>query len=101
MSNFSSKLSLFLELNITSQALYLMAYSDHSHWLYGRICQLKEIGNLSYKKIAKKLTEEGIRSARNCELMAEHVFSAYKKGKAREARLNSKAIVNLVKVQFI
>jgi len=78
-----------------------MAYSDHSQWLYERICELKEIGNLSYKKIAKKLTAEGIRSARNCELMAEHVFSAYKKGKAREKRLNSKAIVNLVKVQLI
>jgi hypothetical protein len=36
---------------------------------------MREEEKLTYESIANRLTKEGIKSARNCKLMAEHVFS--------------------------
>ncbi len=78
-----------------------MAYSSHSQWLFERICELRDKDNLSFEKIAKRLSDEGVKSARYCNLMAEHVYSAFKKGKAREARLKGKAKFELIEIKYI
>ena len=101
MSNFSSILKLEIVYKVTSKALYKMAYSSHSQWLFEQICELKDIDNLSFEKIAKRLTEEGVKSARYCNLMAEHVYSAYKKGKKRQDRLSSKPTIEILRVRVI
>ena len=101
MSNFSSTTKLEIVYKITTKALYKMAYSSHSQWLFERICELKDKDNLSYEKIAKRLNEEGIKSARYCNLMAEHVFSAYKKGKKRQDRLSSNPTIEILRVRVI
>lgn len=101
MSIFSSTKNLEILVKITTKALYKMAYSSHSQWLYERICDLRDKDNLSYEKIAKRLTEEGVKSARYCTLMAEHVYSAYKKGKIREARLTESVKYELIDISYI
>ena len=78
-----------------------MAYSSHSQWLFERICELRDKDNLSFEKIAKRLTLEGVKSARYCNLMAEHVYSAYKKGKIREARLSKNVNYELIDIKYI
>jgi hypothetical protein len=101
VSNFSSIRKLEIIIKITTKALYKMSYSSHSQWLYERICELRDKDNLSFEKIAKRLTLEGIKSARYCTLMAEHVYSAYKKGKIREARLTENIKYELLGVTLI
>jgi len=78
-----------------------MAYSSHSQWLFERICELREKDNLSFEKIAKRLSDEGFKSARYCNLMAEHVYSAYKKGKIRQDRLSSEPKIEILSMRVI
>ena len=101
MSIFSSIKKLEILVKVITKALYKMAYSSRSQWLYERICELRAKDNLSYEKIAKRLTEEGVKPARYCTLMAEHVYSAYKKGKIREARLTENVKYELIDVKYI
>ena len=101
MSNFSSINKLEILIKINTKALYKMAYSSHSQWLFERICELKDKDNLSFEKIAKRLTEEGVKSARYCTLMAEHVYSAYKKGKIRKDRLTENVKYELMDIKYI
>jgi hypothetical protein len=51
---------------------------------------LREREQLTFEAIAKLLTKSGTRSVNGCLLGAEHVFSIYKKGKARMERLTLK-----------
>jgi len=78
-----------------------MAYSNHSQWLFERISELKDKDNLSFERIAKRLTLEGVKSARYCTLMAEHVCSAYKKGEIRETRLSENVKYELIDIKYI
>jgi hypothetical protein len=51
---------------------------------------LRERDQLTFEAIAVLLTKSGTRSVNGCLLGAEHVFSIYKKGKARMERLTLK-----------
>jgi len=101
VSNFSSIKNLEILIKISTKAIHKMSYSSHSQWLFERICELKDKDNLSFEKIAKRLTDEGIKSARYCTLMSEHVYSAYKKGKKRQERLNSEPTIEILRVRVI
>ena len=43
----------------------------------------------------KVLFSVQVKTPRNCEFKPQHVHSIYKKGKLREARLNSKDVVEI------
>lgn len=101
MSNFELVKELKITLKITTKSLYLMAYSAYQKGLFEKVLWMREEEKLTYESIANKLTKEGIKSARNCKLMAEHVFSIYKKGLLRKARLASKPNMEVVDMKFL
>ena len=90
-----------ITLKITTKSLYLMAYSAYQMRLFERVLWMREEEKLTYESIANRLTKEGIKSARNCKLMAEHVFSIYKKGLLRKARLASEPNMEVVDFQLL
>jgi len=76
-----------------------MAYSAYQKTLFQRVLELRERHGLTFDAIAQKLTSEQYLSARGCALMAEHVFSIYKKGKLRSERLTEEPTIELAHVQ--
>lgn len=64
--------------------------------LFDSVFFLRERDQLTFEAIARLLTKSGTRSVNGCLLGAEHVFSIYKKGKARMERLTLK-----VKPEFV
>jgi hypothetical protein len=64
--------------------------------LFERVFLLRERDQLTFEAIAVLLTKSGTRSVNGCLLGAEHVFSIYKKGKARMERLTLKVKPDLV-----
>ena len=78
-----------------------MAYSAYQKTLFEKVLWMREEEKLTYESIANRLTKEGIKSARNCKLMAEHVFSIYKKGLLRKDRLASEPKVEVIEIQFL
>ena len=101
MSNFELVKELKITLKITTKSLYLMAYSAYQKGLFEKVLWMREEEKLTYESIANRLTKEGIKSARNCKLMAEHVFSIYKKGLLRKARLASEPNMEVVDMKFL
>jgi len=78
-----------------------MAYSSYQKGLFEKVLWMREEEKLTYESIANRLTKEGIKSARNCKLMAEHVFSIYKKGLLRKDRLKRKPNIEVVDMKFL
>ena len=101
VSNFELVKELKITLKITTKSLYLMAYSAYQKGLFEKVLWMREGEKLTYESIANRLTKEGVKSARNCLLMAEHVFSIYKKGLQRKDRLTSKPNVEVVDLEFL
>ena len=101
MSNFELVKEIKITLKITTKSLYLMAYSARQEWLFQRVLKLRDEEKLTYESIAIKLTKEGVKSARNCLMMAEHVFSIYKKGLLRKVRLTSKPNIEVVDFELV
>jgi hypothetical protein len=75
---------------VKSKALFVGPYTDSQQRLFDRVFLLREREQLTFEAIAKLLTKSGTRSVNGCLLGAEHVFSIYKKGKARMERLTLK-----------
>ena len=79
--------SLSFQVKITSNQLWNTHYSDYQTYLYNRISELKQEG-LGYRKIAKLLNAEGVKTPRNKEFLPASVHSILKKKKIRDERIN-------------
>jgi hypothetical protein len=77
------------------------AYSAYQTELSNLVIELRDVQNLTFKKIANYLSTEGYSSPRGSHLSAESVFSIYKKRKIRDERLNAKPEVVLSEIQVI
>ena len=87
MSNFDDLTRVVMVVKVKSKALFIGPYSNSQQRLFDRVFLLRERDDLTFEAIAKLLTKSGTRSVNGCLLGAEHVFSIYKKGKARQERL--------------
>ena len=99
VSNFDDASELLIVVKITTKKLYLMAYSAYQKSLFQRVLELRERYGMTFEAIAQKLTSEQYLSPRGVALMAEHVFSIYKKGKLRKERLNEVPTYELMAIQ--
>jgi len=77
------------------------AYSAYQTKLSNLVIELRDVQNLTFKKIADHLITEGYSWPRERDLGAESVFSIYKKRKIRDECLNSKPEVVLSEIQVI
>ena len=80
---------LCFDVEVTSNQLWHTHYSPHQSFLHNKIKQLKAEG-LGYRKIAKKLNEENIKTSRGNIFFPSSVYSILKKKKIRDERLNKK-----------
>jgi hypothetical protein len=85
---------------VKSKALFIEPYTSSQQRLFDRVCLLREREQLTFEAIARLLTKSGTRSVKGCLLGAEHVFSIYKKGKARMERLTLKVKPEMVVLWF-
>jgi len=72
---------------VTSNQLWHTHYSSYQSFLHNKIKQLKAEG-LGYRKIAKRLNEENIKTSRGNAFYPSSVYSVLKKKKIRDERLN-------------
>lgn len=87
---------------VTTNQLWNTHYSDYQTYLYNRITELKQEG-LGYRKIAKLLNAEGVRTARNKEFLPASIHSILKKKKLRETRISKEfnKEVSALELQYI
>jgi hypothetical protein len=78
---------LCFDVEVTSNQLWHTHYSPYQSFLHNKIKQLKAEG-LSYRKIAKRLNEENIKTSRGNAFYPSSVYSILKKKKIRDERLN-------------
>lgn len=90
MSSFDDLTKVVMDVKLKSKALFIGPYTDSQQRLFDRVYLLRERDQLTFEAIAVLLTKSGTRSVNGCLLGAEHVFSIYKKGKARMERLTLK-----------
>jgi hypothetical protein len=90
VSNFDDLARVVMVVKVKSKALFVGPYTDSQQRLFDRVFLLRERDQLTFEAIAVLLTKSGTRSVNGCLLGAEHVFSIYKKGKARMERLTLK-----------
>ena len=74
---------LCFDLEVTSNQLWHTHYSPYQSFLHNKIKQLKAEG-LGYRKIAKRLNEENIKTSRGNAFYPSSVYSILKKKKIRE-----------------
>jgi hypothetical protein len=91
--------SLSFQVKITSNQLWNTHYSDYQTYLYNRISELKQEG-LGYRKIAKLLNAEGVKTPRNKEFLPASVHSILKKKKIRDERLNKEFEKKISRLRF-
>ena len=64
-------------------------YTGYQQKLFDEIKRLKEVEGYGYRRISYILYEKGYRSIRNNSVLRNnYIYSIYKKGKAREQRIN-------------
>ena len=80
---------LCFDVEVTSNQLWHTHYSPYQSFLHNKIKQLKAEG-LGYRKIAKRLNEENIKTSRGNTFYPSSVYSILKKKKIRNERLNQK-----------
>ena len=78
---------LCFDVEVTSNQLWHTHYSPYQSFLHNKIKQLKAEG-LGYRKIAKRLNEENIKTSRGNAFYPSSVYSILKKKKIRDERLN-------------
>jgi hypothetical protein len=100
VSNFDDLEQVVLVVKLSSKALFIGPYSNSQQRLFDRVYLLRERDQLTFEAIARLLTKSGTRSVNGCLLGAEHVFSIYKKGKARMERLTVKVVPMLLDLWF-
>ena len=101
MSNFDDLTSVVMVVKLSSKALFIGPYTNSQQRLFDRVYLLREREQLTFEAIAKLLTKSGTRSVNGCLLGAEHVYSIYKKGKARMERLTVKVKPEMLDLWFI
>jgi hypothetical protein len=69
-------------------SLWHGAYSQESQDLYDRIMELRAEG-LGYRRIAKRLNNEGVKTPRGKLWLPQSVFSLIKKRRIRDERLTA------------
>ena len=79
--------NLRFSVKITTNELWTTNYSDYQLYLYKRIISLQEEG-LGYRKIAKILNNEGLKTPRGKVFTNSHVHSNLKKKRIRDERVN-------------
>ena len=67
--------------------MWTTTYSDYQLFLYKRIISLQKEG-LGYRKIAKILNNEGLKTPRGKVFKNTHVFSIVKKKNIRDKRIS-------------
>jgi len=100
VSNFDDLKQVVMVVKLSSKALFIGPYSSSQQRLFDRVFLLRERDQLTFEAIAKLLTKSGTRSVNGCLLGAEHVYSIYKKGKARMERLRLKVEPELLDLWF-
>ncbi len=100
MSNFDDLTAVVMVVKVKSKALFIGPYSNSQQRLFDRVFLLREREQLTFEGIARLLTKSGTRSVNGCLLGAEHVFSIYKKGKARMERLTLKVKPEMLDLWF-
>jgi hypothetical protein len=100
VSNFDDLTKVVMVVKVKSKALFIGPYSKSQQRLFDRVYLLREREQLTFEAIARLLTKSGTRSVNGCLLGAEHVFSIYKKGKARMERLTLKVEPMLLDLWF-
>ena len=78
-----------------------MAYSSYQEKLFEKVCYLRDVEKMTFDAIARRITSEGLKSARGFQFIAESAFSTYKKGNIRKHRLASKPSYFVEDVQFL
>ena len=101
MSNFDDLKQVVMVVKLKSKALFIGPYTNSQQRLFDRVYLLREREQLTFEAIAKLLTKSGTRSVNGCLLGAEHVYSIYKKGKARMERLTVKVKPEMLDLWFI
>jgi hypothetical protein len=96
VSKFDDLTRVVMVVKVKSKALFIGPYTNSQQRLFDRVYLLREKEHLTFEAIAKLLSKSGTRSVNGCLLGAEHVFSIYKKGKARMERLTLKVKPDLV-----
>jgi hypothetical protein len=85
---------LTFELIIETSTLWFGAYSAHSAALHERIMELRGEG-LGYRRIAKQLNAEGLKTPRGKVWTSPHVHGLIKKRKLRDQRLHAPPVIRL------
>ena len=78
---------LCFDVEVTSNQLWHTHYSPYQSFLHNKIKQLKA-GGLGYRKIAKRLNEENIKTSRGNDFYPSGVYSVLTKKEIRDERLN-------------
>ena len=89
MGEFDEAESVTFSLVIRTSALTSGPYTQSQTDLFRRVLALREMQKLTFLNIATRLTALGFLSPRGKPLSAELVFSIYKKGKLRFARMSA------------
>ena len=100
MSNFDDLKQVVMVVKLSSKALFIGPYSNSQQRLFDRVFLLRERDQLTFEAIAVLLTKSGTRSVNGCLLGADHVYSIYKKGKARMERLTLKVESEMLDLWF-
>jgi hypothetical protein len=100
VSNFDNLKQVVMVVKLSSKALFIGPYSNSQQRLFDRVFLLRERERLTFEAIAVLLTKSDTRSVNGCLLGAEHVFSIYKKGKARMERLTLKVEPEMLDLWF-
>ena len=90
---------LCFEVEVTSNQLWHTQYSPYQSFLHNKIKQLKAEG-FGYRKIAKRLNEEHIKTSRGKTFYPASVYSILKKKKIRDERLNEEFEKKISKLWF-
>ncbi len=78
---------LSFQVEVTSNRLWTSNYSSYQLYLHNRITDMKSEG-LGYRRIAKRLNEEGLKTVRGKEFVGASIHSILKKKRLREERIN-------------
>ena len=90
---------LCFEVEVTSNQLWHSNYSPYQSFLHTKIKQQKKEG-LGYRKIAKMLNEENIKTPRGKTFYPSSVYSILKKKKIRGNRLNQQFKNKISRLRF-
>lgn len=90
---------LCFEVQVTSYQLSNTKHLPYQSYLHDRVKELKSEG-LGYRRIANKLSEEGLKTVRGKVFFGASVHSILKKKRLRKERLNQKSDKNMSAFKF-